>query len=426
MHGKINFLREKYTTTNYFIMVFTPIDLTYNSTNYTASQVFHMALDFYFDPQSVRDNEDFFNDPGVKSAVNISSPYIDIGQNLRVVHLQYSSYFTTASNYDAISDWDVSNVTDMSSAFYYNRTSSSSQYYDTRGAFSRSLNNWDVSNVTNMYRMFENCQRYNNLMTNWNTSKVNNMANMFKNAYTFNTNIDSWDVSNVTAMNSMFHNATSFNNQENTFASWDVRHVRNMSSMFRCENKSFSADYDYSSSSTSNHSFNQDISSWDVSAVTDMSNMFLGTSDKKNIFNQDIHIWRPINVTNFNNMFQYTLNFNKNVSLWYPDSNATFTNMFLNADANTFPDSPVHSFFSKSFTPANNADFNTAIAYYFGDAGDYTSFLASYDSTAVGQLSNSDTKLHISVWDTSNVTDMSSAFSGRSSFAENVELKWDV
>ena len=76
--------------------------------------------------------------------------------------------------------------------------------------FSEDISNWDVSNVTNMQDMFENCM-FNGDISNWNTSKVSNMQDMFKDSI-FNGDISNWDVSKVTNMESMFLANTSFNN----------------------------------------------------------------------------------------------------------------------------------------------------------------------------------------------------------------------
>ena len=50
----------------------------------------------------------------------------------------------TNSKYGAMPDWDVSGVTDMSSAF------SSSGSSDPKNSFNGNIGGWDVSNVTNM------------------------------------------------------------------------------------------------------------------------------------------------------------------------------------------------------------------------------------------------------------------------------------
>ena len=48
-------------------------------------------------------------------------------------------------------------------------------------------------------------------ISNWNTSNVTNMSFMFYNASAFNQDISQWNVSNVTDMDLMFYNATEFN-----------------------------------------------------------------------------------------------------------------------------------------------------------------------------------------------------------------------
>ena len=56
-----------------------------------------------------------------------------------------------------------------------------------------------------------NYSGFNGDISNWNVSNVTNMALMFIGLSSFNQDISSWDVSNVTNMNAMFANASSFN-----------------------------------------------------------------------------------------------------------------------------------------------------------------------------------------------------------------------
>ena len=75
---------------------------------------------------------------------------------------RYSDY-----NFD-VSDWDVSNVTDMNNMFYCCNN------------FDCDLSNWDVSNVTNMRGMFNSCFEFTGKgLENWNVSKVKDMKDMF-------------------------------------------------------------------------------------------------------------------------------------------------------------------------------------------------------------------------------------------------------
>ena len=86
-----------------------------------------------------------------------------------------------------ISNWDVSNVTDMGVMF------------NTAAVFNQDIGNWNTSNVTNMRSMFEdqknNSTVFNKDIGNWNTSKVTDMSRMFKGASQFNQDLSGWCVS---------------------------------------------------------------------------------------------------------------------------------------------------------------------------------------------------------------------------------------
>ncbi len=77
--------------------------------------------------------------------------------------------------------------------------------------FNQDISNWDTSNVTNMSHMFSSAESFNQDISNWSVSNVNTMNYMFNNAKSFNQDISSWDTSNVTNMNAMFSGAKSFN-----------------------------------------------------------------------------------------------------------------------------------------------------------------------------------------------------------------------
>jgi len=164
------------------------------------------------------------------------------------------------SEYGAMPDWDVSNVTDMELAFL------------DAPNFNGDISSWDVSSVTNMSGMFKEAISFNGDISFWDVSNVTDISVMFYEAESFNGDISSWDVSNVTSIFGMFVFASSFNQPLND---WDVSNVTNMEAMF------------YRASA-----FNQDIGSWDVSSVTDMSNMFYFASS----FNQNLSAWCVTNI----------------------------------------------------------------------------------------------------------------------------------
>jgi surface protein len=165
------------------------------------------------------------------------------------------------SEYGAMPDWDVSNVTDMQGIFY------------AANDFNGDISSWDVSSVTEMDFMFYQAFAFNQDIGSWDVSNVTEMEGMFNYAPAFNQPLEDWDVSSVTDMNEMFREATAFNQD---IGSWDVSNVTNMRRMFYYAPE-----------------FNQDIGSWDVSNVTEMDRMF----EASEAFNQDISSWCVSNIS---------------------------------------------------------------------------------------------------------------------------------
>ena len=89
------------------------------------------------------------------------------------------------SEYGAMPDWDVSQVTDMSYAF--------TQIVNFNG----DISDWDVSNVTNMFGMFSLTAAFNQDIGSWDVSNVTDMEVMFYQASAFNQDISSWCVANI-------------------------------------------------------------------------------------------------------------------------------------------------------------------------------------------------------------------------------------
>ena len=75
----------------------------------------------------------------------------------------------TQFKYIDISDWDVSNVTDMSYMFF------ACEELKSVG----DISSWDVSNVINMSYMFAFCKKFNQDISNWDVSKVKFKIDMF-------------------------------------------------------------------------------------------------------------------------------------------------------------------------------------------------------------------------------------------------------
>ena len=165
----------------------------------------------------------------------------------------------TNSEYGAMPDWDVSQVTDMSDAF------------KNKSDFNGDISSWNVSSVTDMSSMFNNVTSFNQPLNNWNVSNVNNMFAMFTAASVFNQDLNSWDVSSVSNMSSMFFFATSFNQPLNN---WDISSVTNMQVMFN-----------------SATSFNQPLNNWDISSVINMQEMFSYSSLSTDNYDGVLNSW---------------------------------------------------------------------------------------------------------------------------------------
>ena len=102
----------------------------------------------------------------------------------------------TKFEYIDISEWDVSNVTDMNHMFFI------CEKLKSVGDLSK----WDVSNVMSMRSMFSDCSKLKSFgdISKWDVSNVTDMRFMFKYCESFNQDISKWDVSNVTNMSYMF------------------------------------------------------------------------------------------------------------------------------------------------------------------------------------------------------------------------------
>ena len=67
------------------------------------------------------------------------------------------------------------------------------------------IGDWNVSNVTNMSSMFEAVSVFNEDIGNWDVSNVTDMDSMFNNAASFNQDLSGWCVSNILNRPSFCH-----------------------------------------------------------------------------------------------------------------------------------------------------------------------------------------------------------------------------
>lgn len=239
--------------------------------------------------------------------------------------IDMSEMFKGTSINQDISNWDVSNVKNMSGLF---RLAS---------LFNQPLNDWDMSNVNNISGMFSGAFAFNQPLDNWNVSNVKSMSATFGAAFSFNQDINNWDVSNVLDMSGMFSNS-GFNQ---SLSAWDVSNVTNMTGMF---------------SETS--SFNQPLNSWNVGNVTSMDIMF----DEAQVFNQPLDNWNVSNVISMISMFDQALSFDQDLSSWNFNTNVELNNLisFSKMSSNHY-DALLQSFDNQNLIDKNLT--SSAIAY---------------------------------------------------------------
>ena len=94
--------------------------------------------------------------------------------------------------------------------------------------FNGDISNWAISNVTDMYGMFRDAKAFNQPLDNWKTYNVLFMDEMFCNAESFNQDINSWDISKVKDMGWMFNNAKNFDKP----ILWDLSKVETLIFIF--------------------------------------------------------------------------------------------------------------------------------------------------------------------------------------------------
>ena len=136
------------------------------------------------------------------------------------VKLWCSNETLAIPQYGLISQWDVTQVTNMNLLF-------NDQFY-----CNPAIGSWDVSNVLTMNHMFDNARSFNAPINSWDMTNVIEMCAMFNKASAFNQDISLWDIANVVhgaaPMRHMFREADALSscNKFKINAAWKLKNSK--------------------------------------------------------------------------------------------------------------------------------------------------------------------------------------------------------
>ena len=269
-----------------------------------------------------------------------------------------------------LSNFDTSNVTDMSYMFMGNQSPDinlsgfdtsnvvdmSYMFWGASSLTGLNLNSFNTSNVTNMGGMFDYAKSLINLnIDNFNTSKVTDMNYMFSNTKSLKSlNLKKFNTSNVISMSYIFSGSglTSLD-----VSNFDTSKVKYMDSMFAGLNLN-----------------SLDLSNFNTGNVTNMSYMFSSVT----LSNLDLRSFNTLKVTNMESMFSFTNINNLNLSNFNTSNVTDMSSMFSNYKNKTLD--------------LSNFDFTnvTDVRTMFAEAKTTTVYVK--DSTAASKINGSSNK----------------------------------
>ena len=154
---------------------------------------------YNYHPKTKRELEDIIDERIEEEGLECDLNDIDTSEitDMKDLFLGYGIFKDNDFNGD-ISQWDVSNVKDMSRMFWGCKE------------FNCDLSNWDVSSVEKTFLMFGGCVKFEGRgLANWDVSKCKDMHAMFLGCKELKCDLSNWDISNVEDMDDIFQDCKS-------------------------------------------------------------------------------------------------------------------------------------------------------------------------------------------------------------------------
>lgn len=325
------------------------------------------------------------------------------------------AFSDTAKNdyYSNLTAVNNANMLDTSKTTTFERT-----FSYAISLLSLDLSEWDVSNVTNMYYMFgtstSNGRQPMKLTSigdvgDWNTANVNTMGVMFQNCSSLETlDVSNWDVGNVTDMHLMFSGCISLETLD--VSNWDTGKVTTFTSMFQGSDNA--GDMKFTELAVEN---------WNTSSATDMHHMFYGCGQ---LTEMNLHNWDVSKVTDMNHMFADCYKMERyDFTGWNTDSlvnmNAIFNDnhAITSIDVSDFDTGKV-TIFNQVFDDCTNLE--TIIGLENWDTSNAIYFIETF----YGCINLTD--LNLSTWNVSKVAYFVDTFANCSSLTELDLSSWDT
>lgn len=255
------------------------------------------------------------------------------GSNWNLINTENTAnMFLECKNLQSVKSgsWNLSKVTDASSMFRYCNVLTS---VDT--------SKFDLSSCKNCYRMFSFCYALSDIDTSgWNMRAVESANNMFYECQNLNTlNTENWVLDNVVNAQWMFYNCKSLTNLKAD--SWSLNNCTNTSQMFygcnALTNIGDTSGWNLSKVTNAAGMFwhcyvleSLNTSHWDMSSCKDFSRMF---SLCRVLSDIDVSGWRLDNATTTLNMFYECKNLRTlNTRNWVLNNVTTAEGMFYSCN----------------------------------------------------------------------------------------------